>query len=78
FAEFLANVFNDPLGSIIRLFSGMADVVLGILRSIASAIDTIFGSNLANAVSGWQDKLQGWTDKVAGEAKIKVERMDPN
>ncbi|MDN9571796.1 tape measure protein [Clostridioides difficile] len=78
FAEFLANVFNDPIGSIIRLFSGMADVVLGILRSIASAIDTIFGSNLANAVSGWQDKLQGWTDKVAGEAKIKVERMDPN
>ncbi|MCV2272404.1 tape measure protein [Clostridioides difficile] len=78
FAEFLANVFNDPIGSIIRLFSGMADVVLGILRSIASAIDTIFGSNLANAVSGWQDKLQGWTDKVAGEAKIKVERIDPS
>ncbi|MCC0753118.1 tape measure protein [Clostridioides sp. ZZV13-5731] len=78
FAEFLANVFNDPLGSVIRLFSGMADTVLGILQSIASAIDTIFGSNLANAVSGWSDKLQGWTDEVAGEAKIKVERIDPS
>lgn len=78
FAEFLANVFNDPLGSVIRLFSGMADTVLGILQSIASAIDTIFGSNLANAVNRWSDKLQGWTDEVAGEAKIKVERMDPN
>lgn len=78
FAEFLANVFNDPLGSIIRLFSGMADTVLGILQSIASAIDTIFGSNLASAVSGWSDKLQGWTDEVAGEAKIKVERIDPS
>ncbi|MGS5516336.1 tape measure protein [Clostridioides difficile] len=78
FAEFLANVFNDPLGSIIRLFSGMADTVLGILQSIASAIDTIFGSNLASVVSGWSDKLQGWTDEVAGEAKIKVERIDPS
>ncbi|WP_131043315.1 tape measure protein [Clostridioides difficile] len=78
FAEFLANVFNDPLGSIIRLFSGMADTVLGILQSIASAIDTIFGSNLASAVSGWSDKLQSWTDEVAGEAKIKVERIDPS
>ncbi|VII79377.1 tail tape measure protein [Clostridioides difficile] len=56
----------------------MANAVLGIIRSIASAFDTVFGSNLADAVSGWQDKLQGWTDKVAGEAKIKVERMDPN
>ncbi|MFQ4228464.1 UNVERIFIED_CONTAM: hypothetical protein C3P01_19225, partial [Clostridioides difficile] len=78
FAEFFANFLDDPIGSVIRAVSRMADAVLGILRSIASAIDTIFGSNLANAVSGWQDKLQGWTDKVAGEAKIKVERMDPN
>ncbi|OJT78965.1 hypothetical protein BM529_01740, partial [Clostridioides difficile] len=58
--------------------SGMADTVLGILQSIASAIDTIFGSNLASAVSRWSDKLQGWTDEVAGEAKIKVERIDPS
>ncbi|EQE87809.1 tape measure domain protein [Clostridioides difficile CD69] len=78
FAEFFANFLDDSIGSVIRAVSRMADAVLGILRSIASAIDTIFGSNLANAVSGWQDKLQGWTDKVAGEAKIKVERMDPN
>ncbi|HHN8472370.1 TPA: tape measure protein, partial [Clostridioides difficile] len=78
FAEFFANFLDDPIGSVIRAVSRMADAVLGILRIIASAIDTIFGSNLANAVSGWQDKLQGWTDKVAGEAKIKVERMDPN
>ncbi|WP_394876184.1 tape measure protein, partial [Clostridium neonatale] len=78
FAEFFANVFNDPIGSVIRLFSSMADTVLEILEGIASAIDTLFGSNLAGAVSGWRDTLQGWTDDVAGEAKIKVERMDPS
>lgn len=76
FAEFFKNVFDDPIGSIIRLFSGMADTVLGILKGIASAIDTIFGSHLADAVSGWQGNLQGWTDQVAGKAKIQVPRMD--
>lgn len=78
FAEFLVNVFVDPIGSIIRLFGGLAEVVLGILQSIASAIDTIFGSNLASAVSGWSDSLQGAVDGLAGEAKIKVDRIDPN
>lgn len=78
FAEFFANVFNDPIGSVIRLFSSMADTVLEILEGIASAIDTLFGSNLAGVVSGWRDTLQGWTDDVAGEAKIKVERIDPS
>lgn len=78
FAEFFANVFNDPVGSIIRLFGGLAQTVLGILQSIASAIDTIFGSNLASAVSGWSDSLQGAVDNIAGEAKIKVERINPS
>lgn len=78
FAEFFANVFNDPVGSIIRLFGGLAQTVLGILQGIASAIDTICGSNLASAVSGWSDSLQGAVDDLAGEAQIKVERIDPN
>ncbi len=76
FAEFFANVFNDPIGSIVRLFAGMADSVLGILEGIASAIDTLFGSNLAGAVSGWRSSLSGMVTDLVGEAEIKVPRMD--
>lgn len=76
FAEFFANVFNDPIGSIVRLFSGMADSVLGILEGIASAADTLFGSNLADSVSGWRSSLQDMTNELVGEAEIKVPRMD--
>lgn len=76
FAEFFANVFNDPIGSIVRLFADMADSVLGILEGIASAIDTLFGSNLAGAVSGWRSSLQGMVTDLVGEAEIKVPRMD--
>jgi hypothetical protein len=76
FAEFFANVFNDPIGSIVRLFASMADSVLGILEGIASAVDTLFGSNLADAVSGWRSDLQGMVTDLVGEAEIKVPRMD--
>jgi hypothetical protein len=67
FANFFGNLFNDPIGSIIHLFGDMADNVLGILETIASAIDKIFGSNLAGAVSGWRIGLSGWVDDIANK-----------
>jgi tape measure domain-containing protein len=76
FAEFFANVFNDPVGSIVRLFSSMADSILGIIEGLASAMDTLFGSHLGDAVSGWRDKLQKMTTDLVGEARIEVPKMD--
>ena len=86
-ANFIGNVFNDPVGAICRLFFGLADTVLGILEALASAIDTLFGSNFAGAVAGWRDSLGGWVDETFGQgeeimAKInaddmKVGRLDP-
>ena len=61
-ANFIANVFTDPVGSVCRLFFGLADTVLGVLETLASAVDTLFGSNLAGAVSGWRETLSGWVD----------------
>lgn len=78
FAEFIANMFNDPVGSIVRLFAGMADAVLSILQTIASAIDTLFGSNLASAVSGWRSNLKSAVKDLVGEAEIQLPRMDSN
>lgn len=76
FIEFFVNVWHDPIGSIARMFIGLADTVLGVLETIGNGIDAIFGSNLAGAVSGWRDNLQSWSDENFGEAKIKVDRMD--
>ncbi|MEM5816897.1 MAG: hypothetical protein AAGU16_03400 [Desulfitobacterium hafniense] len=75
-AEFIANVFNDPVGSIVRLFSGMADTILSILVTVASAIDAIFGSNLVDVVGGWRDGLKGVVDDLVGEPTYKFERLD--
>ena len=67
FANFFANIFNDPIGAIVHLFGDMADSILGILESIAKAIDKVFGSNLAGAVQGWRSGLDGMVEKVANK-----------
>ena len=67
FANFFANFLNDPVGSIIHLFGDMADRILGILESIASAIDKVFGSNLAGAVSGWRSGLDSKIEDLANK-----------
>ena len=69
FANFFANVFNDPVGAIARLFFDLVDCILELLQSLASAIDTIFGSNLANSVQGWRDGLSGWVDDTFGKGE---------
>lgn len=69
FANFFGNVFNDPVGAIARLFFDLVNTVLSLLQSLASAIDTIFGSNLAGAVQGWRDSLGGWVDSTFGQGE---------
>lgn len=67
FANFFGNLFNDPIGAIVHLFGDMADNILGILESIAKAIDKVFGSNLASAVQGWRSGLDSKIEAVANE-----------
>lgn len=66
-ANFVSNLFNDPIGSIIHLFADMADSVLGIIEGLASAIDMVFGSSLASHVAGWRDNLSSVADEWAAK-----------
>lgn len=75
-ANFIGNVFNDPVGSVCRLFFDLADTVLGILQALASAVDTIFGSNLAGSVQGWRDSLSGWVDDTFGKGEEIMAKMN--
>lgn len=74
-ANFIGNVFNDPVGAVCRLFFDLADTVLGVLQALASAIDAIFGSNLAGAVQGWRDSLGGWVDETFGKGTEVMAKM---
>ncbi len=77
FVNFFANVFTDPVGAVARLFFDLVDTVLSLLQSLANAIDTIFGSNLAGSVQGWRDSLGGWVDSTFGKGEEVMEKVDP-
>lgn len=74
-ANFIGTVFNDPVAAVVHLFFDLADTVLGVLQALASAIDAIFGSNLAGAVQGWRDSLGGWVDETFGKGTEVMAKM---
>ena len=75
FAEFFANVFNDPVVAIVHLFGDALDTILSMVETVAGAIDALTGSNLQGAVSGFRGKLSGWVDSTFGENAIQIKRM---
>lgn len=75
FAEFFANVFNDPVAAIAHLFSNVLDTILSMVETAAGAIDALTGSHLQGAVSGFRGKLSGWVDDTFGENAIQIKRM---
>ncbi len=78
-ANFLANVFTDPIGAICRLFFDMCDWVLSVIETIASALDTLFGTDFVSSVQGWRNSLGSWVDETFGkgvEVKPKINAED--
>lgn len=75
FAEFFANVFNDPVAAIAHLFADLFDNILNTVETVASAIDALLGSNLTAAVAGFRGKISDWVDTNFGENAIKIKRM---
>ena len=57
-------VVKGAIVGIYQVFVWLGQGVLGILYSIASAIDFIFGSNLAGTVGGWIDGLGSSVDAL--------------
>lgn len=81
FANFFSNFLNDPVGSVIYLIADMGDRVLGIIEKIAQAIDLVFGSSLADSVSGWRDGLAEMANHAVdrfgnGKYEMKYEKFD--
>ena len=75
FAEFFANVFNDPVAAVAHLFLGLFDTILSIVETVAGAIDALLGSDLSSAVSGFRGKMAGWVDDTFGENAVQIKRM---
>jgi tape measure domain-containing protein len=75
FAEFFANVMNDPASAIAHLLFGLFDNILSQIETVANAIDAIFKTNMSDAVSGFRKDLSAWVDDEFGEQAVTIERM---
>ena len=67
FANSCALIFIDPVASIEVLFLNLFNFIVEVVQAAASLLDTLFGSNLADAVGGFQDKVQAKIDSVIEE-----------
>lgn len=76
FANFLANVFTDPIGAVARLFFGFIDMALAGLQALAHVIDTLFGTSLADSVGEWRTNLDNWTTEKFGRGKEVMEKKN--
>ena len=76
FANFFANVFNDPVGAIIHLFADMFDFILGVVESATEVIDTVCGTDLSGTIEGFRDDLEEGIDDIVGEQTVAMEELD--
>ena len=67
FANFIANVFNNPVSSVIYMFQDLGDQVLGVLENIATALDFVLGTDMAGTIAGWREDLQDFADDLVKE-----------
>lgn len=75
FAEFFANIINDFPTTLANLVTDVLDCILGMVETVANAIDALVGTNMTSAVSGFREKMNNWVDDTFGENTIKIERM---
>lgn len=75
-AEFIANVFTDPIGSIGRLVTNFIDALLSQLQSIAPVIDFITNKNFTGALQGARSAVKDWSDKTFGKGRFTINRME--
>jgi hypothetical protein len=78
FAEFFANVFNNPVYSIKKLFVDLATNVLNLVQSIASAIDKVLGTSMSDSLQKLKDSMQEWLGEKPENYKefTKMQMMD--
>ena len=77
FAEFFANVFDNPVTAIANLFLGLFNFIMDVVGNAAGAIDALLGSNISGAVRGFQNNVNDFVKDIFGENEKKVERMTP-
>lgn len=72
FVNFIANVWTDPLGSVVRLFVGVFDAILSVVESAAGAIGSLFGQDWSSGIQGFRDEMNAAVEDTFGKGAVDV------
>lgn len=72
FVNFFANVWTDPLGSVVRLFVGIFDTILSLVESVAGAIGSLFGQDWSSGIQGFRDEMNSAVEQQFGKGAVDV------
>lgn len=75
FAEFFINVWNDPVSAVAHLFWGLFDYILGMVETVANAIDALLHTNVSGMISQVRSGLSSMVDSAYGEQAVTIKRM---
>lgn len=76
FANFLSNVFNPPIKTVVNLFFTMVDSIFGALQKVAAGIDAIFGSNFEATITAQKEKFSSIQKTVEKKLEDKKNKDD--
>lgn len=77
FAEFIANVFNNPMDALISLWQGAFNFIMDCITTVSRAIDWIFGKNFTESINGFRNRINNWIDETQySDSRVKLDRME--
>lgn len=66
FANFFANVFNDPVTAIGNLFLDLFNYIVDTMKNAAGIIDAVLGSDISGSVGKWQAGINQSVQDIIG------------
>lgn len=77
-ANFLGNVFRNPVGAVAKLFCDLLDTIMSVAQSVAQTIDALIGTDLSDGISGCRNQFSNYVDGIVGKQEVYVKTVDPS
>lgn len=81
FANFIGNLFNDPIAAVVKLVVDMGDAILGVVEGALEALSWVtFGLvDYTDDISRIRSNMNSWFEENYGDRYTEyVEKVDPN
>lgn len=77
-ANFLGNVFRNPVGAVAKLFCDLLDTIMSVAQSVAQTIDALIGTDLSDGISGVRNQFSNYVDGIVGKQEVYFKPVDPS